>query len=286
MEEKDKISEEYKKPLIEIDNDLTEMSKNVKIINSIKDDIEELISFLSNSNDNKNNIIISQIKDKYKQIKNQIKKFMNKKKFIYNFIDNEKLSKKNISNNKNFEDENENLLEENNKFESANENIIKMKKEITNIANNLEKKLSELKILEKTGELIEEIEKNEINSNNNTLLNQNQYQIKSSILNLKAQIYDEETKELEKTNRIINEIKKGTNDMKIISDSQGHTISNLLDEHNYIGVNIEKGNEQLKRNKDNNKNKNTKLIGFLFCLIILIIIGFLILYFKFKNRNK
>ena len=283
MKEKNRTNEDYEKPLITIDNEILEMSKNVKIINSLKEDIEQLIGNNSSLNNDNNNTLI---KEKYNKIKSQIQKFMNKKKFIYNFIDNEKLSKKNISNNKNFEDENENLLEENNKFESANENINKMKKEITNIANNLEKKLSELKILEKTGELIEEIEKNDINSNNNTLLNQNQYQIKSSILNLKAQIYDEETKELEKTNRIINEIKKGTNEMKIISDSQGHTISNLLDEHNYIGVNIEKGNEQLKRNKDNNKNKNTKLIGFLFCLIILIIIGFLILYFKFKNRNK
>jgi hypothetical protein len=29
-----------KKPLIEIDNELIEMSKNVKIINSLKDDID------------------------------------------------------------------------------------------------------------------------------------------------------------------------------------------------------------------------------------------------------
>ena len=43
MEEKNIIEEDIKKPLIEIDNDLTEMSKNLKIINSLKDDIEKLI---------------------------------------------------------------------------------------------------------------------------------------------------------------------------------------------------------------------------------------------------
>ena len=91
MEEKNIIEEDIKKPLIEIDNDLTEMSKNLKIINSLKDDIEKLIIDLSNSN---NNEIVSSIKDKHNKIKNQIKKFMNKKKFIYNYIDNEKLSKK------------------------------------------------------------------------------------------------------------------------------------------------------------------------------------------------
>ena len=40
-----------KKPLIEIDNELIEMSKNVKIINSLKDDIDNLIY---NKNDNNN----------------------------------------------------------------------------------------------------------------------------------------------------------------------------------------------------------------------------------------
>ena len=91
MEEKNIIEEEIQKPLIEIDNDLTEMSKNLKIIISLKDDIEKLITNLSNINDTK---ISSSIKEKHNKIKNQIKKFMNKKKFIYNYIDNEKLSKK------------------------------------------------------------------------------------------------------------------------------------------------------------------------------------------------
>lgn len=63
-----------KKPLIEIDNELIEMSKNVKIINSLKDDIDNLIS---NKNDNNNNK--SNIEEKYNKIKTQIQKFMNKK---------------------------------------------------------------------------------------------------------------------------------------------------------------------------------------------------------------
>ena len=103
-----------KKPLIEIDNELIEMSKNVKIINSLKDDIDNLIS---NKNDNNNNK--SNIEEKYNKIKTQIQKFMNKKKFIYNYIDNEKLVKKNISSNiidNNAEEENEKLIEDKNKY--------------------------------------------------------------------------------------------------------------------------------------------------------------------------
>ena len=112
MEENNKINEEYKKPLIEIDNELLEMSKNLKIINSLKEDIDQLISNISNNNDN----ISSSIKEKYNKIKNQIQKFMNKKKFIYNYIDTEKLSKKN----NNIEEENEKLLEDKNEYESSN----------------------------------------------------------------------------------------------------------------------------------------------------------------------
>ena len=115
-----------KKPLIEIDNELIEMSKNVKIINSLKDDIDNLIS---NKNDNNNNK--SNIEEKYNKIKTQIQKFMNKKKFIYNYIDNEKLVKKNIPNNiidNNAVEENEKLIEDKNKYESAFENINKTQK--------------------------------------------------------------------------------------------------------------------------------------------------------------
>ena len=281
MEEKNIIIEEYKKPLIEIDNDLIELRKNIKIINSLKDDIEEQISFLSNNKNINKEEIISLIKDKYNKIKTQIKKFMNKRKFIYNFIDSEKLAKKNIPKEKNVEDENEKLLEENDKLESATQNIDKMKKEITKLANNLDKKLSELNILENKDELIKEIELNDINYDDKALNEQNQ--IKSSILNIKAEIYDEETKELEKANKIISQIKKGTADMKMITSSQGNTINNLLDEHNYIGRNIEKGRDELNENKNRNQNNNSKLLGFLFCLIILIIIFSCFLYYKFKK---
>lgn len=281
MEEKNIIIEEYKKPLIEIDNDLIELRKNIKIINSLKDDIEEQISFLSNNKNINKEEIISLIKDKYNKIKTQIKKFMNKRKFIYNFIDSEKLAKKNIPKEKNVEDENEKLLEENDKLESATQNIDKMKKEITKLANNLDKKLSELNILENKDELIKEIELNDINYDDKALNEQNQ--IKSSILNIKAEIYDEETKELEKANKIISQIKKGTADMKMITSSQGNTINNLLDEHNYIGRNIEKGRDELNENKNRNQNNNSKLGGFLFCLIILIIIFSCFLYYKFKK---
>ena len=62
MEENNKINEEYKKPLIEIDNELLEMSKNLKIINSLKEDIDQLISNLSNNNNT------STIKDKYNKL--------------------------------------------------------------------------------------------------------------------------------------------------------------------------------------------------------------------------
>lgn len=281
MEEKNIIIEEYKKPLIEIDNDLIELRKNIKIINSLKDDIEEQISFLSNNKNINKEEIISLIKDKYNKIKTQIKKFMNKRKFIYNFIDSEKLAKKNIPKEKNVEDENEKLLEENDKLESATQNIDKMKKEITKLANNLDKKLSELNILENKDELIKEIELNDIKYDDKALNEQNQ--IKSSILNIKAEIYDEETKELEKANKIISQIKKGTADMKMITSSQGNTINNLLDEHNYIGRNIEKGRDELNENKNRNQNNNSKLGGFLFCLIILIIIFSCFLYYKFKK---
>ena len=281
MEEKNIIIEEYKKPLIEIDNDLIELRKNIKIINSLKDDIEEQISFLSNNKNINKEEIISLIKDKYNKIKTQIKKFMNKRKFIYNFIDSEKLAKKNIPKEKNVEDENEKLLEENDKLESATQNIDKMKKEITKLANNLDKKLSELNILENKDELIKEIELNDIKYDDKTL--NEQTQIKSSILNIKAEIYDQETKELEKANKIISQIKKGTADMKMITSSQGNTINNLLDEHNYIGRNIEKGRDELNENKNRNQNNNSKLLGFLFCLIILIIIFSCFLYYKFKK---
>ena len=171
MEENNKINEEYKKPLIEIDNELLEMSKNLKIINSLKEDIDQLISNISNNNDN----ISSSIKEKYNKIKNQIQKFMNKKKFIYNYIDTEKLSKKN----NNIEEENEKLLEDKNEYESVKENINKMQKKIISIINDLDKKIYELKLFEKKDNLIEEIEKNDIKEDNDNILDKKQIKYKS-----------------------------------------------------------------------------------------------------------
>ena len=284
MEEKNIIEEDIKKPLIEIDNDLTEMSKNLKIIISLKDDIEKLITNSSNINDKE---ISSSIIDKRNKIKNQIKKFMNKKKFIYNYIDNEKLSKKNIVVNKNVEEENETLIETGNKLESIKENINNMQTKIIKLVNKLDKELSQLNLFEKKDELNEEITKNDIinDTEENDALKQGKYQIKSSLLNIKAEIYNEETKELEKANKMMDQIKKGTKEMKILTRSQGDNISNLLEEHNYIGNNIEKGIGQLNEYNRANKKSNGKLICFLCFIIILIIIFSCVLYYKFKNKK-
>ena len=284
MEEKNIIEDDIKKPLIEIDNDLTEMSKNLKIINSLKDDIEKLIIDLSNSN---NNEIISSIKDKHNKIKNQIKKFMNKKKFIYNYIDNEKLSKKNIVVKKNIEEENETLIEEDNKLESIKENINNMQKKIINLINKLDTKLSQLNIFEKKDELNEEITKNDIinDKEENEPLSQEQYKIKSSLLKIKAEIYNEEAKELEKANKMMDQIKIGTREMKLLTGSQGNTINNLMEEHNYIGDKIEKGIGELKEYNSANQNNNSKLIYFICFVILLIIIFSCLLYYKFKNKK-
>ena len=284
MEEKNIIEEDIKKPLIEIDNDLTEMSKNLKIIISLKDDIEKLITNSSNINDKE---ISSSIIDKRNKIKNQIKKFMNKKKFIYNYIENEKLSKKNIVVNKNVEEENENLIESENKLESIKENINNMQTKIMKLVNKLDKELSQLNLFEKKDELNEEITKNDIinDTEENDALKQGKYQIKSSLLNIKAEIYNEETKELEKANKMMDQIKKGTKEMKILTRSQGDNISNLLEEHNYIGNNIEKGIGQLNEYNRANKKSNGKLICFLCFIIILIIIFSCVLYYKFKNKK-
>ena len=284
MEEKNIIEEDIKKPLIEIDNDLTEMSKNLKIIISLKDDIEKLITNSSNINDKE---ISSSIIDKHNKIKNQIKKFMNKKKFIYNYIDNEKLSKKNIVVSKNVEEENETLIETGNKLESIKENINNMQTKIMKLVNKLDKELSQLNLFEKKDELNEEITKNDIinDTEENEELKQGKYQIKSSLLNIKAEIYNEETKELEKANKMMDQIKKGTKEMKILTRSQGDNISNLLEEHNYIGNNIEKGIGQLNEYNRANKKSNGKLICFLCFIIILIIIFSCVLYYKFKNKK-
>jgi hypothetical protein len=281
MKENEIILEENKQPLIEIDNEIIEMSKNVKIINSLKEDIDQLISS-KNINNN-----IPTINDKYNKIKTQIQKFMNKKKFIYNFIDNEKLNKKN--NNiiivPNEEEENEKLLEDKNNYQSVKENINKMQNRIITITNNLDKKLSPLNILDKKENFIQEIQKNDIDNKNDNDIFDNKIQIKSSILNLKAEQYNEETKALEETNKLIEEIKRDTNEMKLISNSQGNTINNLRYEHDYIGLNITRGIDQLNERKNSNQSNNTTLKNIVLFLIIIIIISGCILYYKYKYKK-
>ena len=283
MKENNTTNGDYEKPLITIDNEILEMSKNVKIINSLKEDIEQLIGNNSSLNNDNNNTLI---KEKYNKIKSQIQKFMNKKKFIYNFIDNERLSKKNIRIIGNEEEENEKLLEDKNNYESVIENIKKMQNKIITISNNLDKKLSSLNILEKNENLFEEIQKNDIDKNDNNIFNNiNKVQISSSILNLKAQQYNEETKALEETNKLIEQIKRDTNEMKLISNSQGNTINNLKYEHDYIGLNITKGIDQLNERKNSNQSENRTLKNIVLFLIILIIISCCFLYYKFKYNK-
>ena len=283
MKENNRTNGDYEKPLITIDNEILEMSKNVKIINSLKEDIEQLIGNNSSLNNDNN---ISLIKEKYNKIKSQIQKFMNKKKFIYNFIDNERLNKKNIRIIGNEEEENEKLLEDKNNYESVIENINKMQNKIITISNNLDKKLSTLNILEKKENLLEEIQKNDIDKNDNNIFNNiNKVQISSSILNLKAQQYNEETKALEETNKLIEQIKRDTNEMKLISNSQGSTINNLKYEHDYIGLNITKGIDQLNERKNSNQSENRTLKNIVLFLIILIIISCCFLYYKFKYNK-
>ena len=283
MKEKNTTNGDYEKPLITIDNEILEMSKNVKIINSLKEDIEQLIGNNSSLNNDNNNTLI---KEKYNKIKSQIQKFMNKKKFIYNFIDNERLNKKNIRIIGNEEEENEKLLEDKNNYESVIENINKMQNKIITISNNLDKKLSTLNILEKNENLLEEIQKNDIDKNDNNIFNNiNKVQISSSILNLKAQQYNDETKALEETNKLIEQIKRDTNEMKLISNSQGSTINNLKYEHDYIGLNITKGIDQLNERKNSNQSENRTLKNIVLFLIILIIISCCFLYYKFKYNK-
>ena len=286
MKENEIILEENKQPLIEIDNEIIEMSKNVKIINSLKEDIDQLISS-KNINNN-----IPTINDKYNKIKTQIQKFMNMKKFIYNFIDNEKLEKKNNKNVitlQNDEEENEKLIEDKNNIESIKQNINKMQNRIIAISTTLDKKLSELNILkEQKQNLSEEIKNNDINDNEYSIFNNNnndQSLIKSSILNLKAQQYNEQTKALEETNKLIDQIKKDTNEMKLISNSQENTINYLKYEHDFIGLNIKKGVEQLNERKKANQSENSALKKIVIFLIILIIISCCFLYYKFKYKK-
>ena len=280
------IINENRKPLLDTENDLIEMSKNVKIINSLKADIEELINKKSIKKDFSKNDILN-IEDKYKQIKKQINKFMNKKNYIYNFIRIEKSSKKKINEN----DENENLLEEN-KMDNAMENIKKMQDEIKNKVNSLDEKLKKVESFDfkKNESLINEINKNEItykyDNETNFITNENKeiQKYKNSILNTKADIYNEETKELEKVSKTIEMIKQGTNDMKLYVESQGNKINYLNDEHKKIQDNIENGIDELYETRTKREKKKTNIVVSIICLIFLIIIIIYMIYKKIHSK--
>ena len=274
------IINENRKPLLDIENDLIEMSKNVKIINSLKADIEEVINKKSIKKDFTKNDILN-IEDKYKQIKKQINKFMNEKNYIYNFIRIEKSSKKNTYEN----DENENLLEEN-KMDNAMENIKKMQDEMKNKVNALDEKLKKVELFDfkKNDSLINEINKNEINDTNfNNNENKKMQKYKNSILNTKADIYNEETKELEKVSKAIEMIKQGTNDMKLYVESQGNKINYLNDEHKRIQDDIENGIDELYETRTRREKKRSNIIISIICLIFLIIVIIYIIYKKIHS---
>ena len=272
------IINENRKPLLDTENDLIEMSKNVKIINSLKADIEELINKKSIKKDFSKNDILN-IEDKYKQIKKQINKFMNKKNYIYNFIRIEKSSKKKSNEN----DESENLLEEN-KMDNAMENIKRMQDEIKNKVNSLDEKLKKVESFDfkKNDSLINEINKNEINF----IINENKkiQKYENSILNTKADIYNEETKELEKVSKTIEMIKQGTNDMKLFVESQGNKINYLNDEHKKIQDNIENGIDELYETRTKREKKKTNIVVSIICLIFLIIIIIYMIYKKIHSK--
>ena len=271
------IINENRKPLLDTENDLIEMSKNVKIINSLKADIEELINKKSIKKDFSKNDILN-IEDKYKQIKKQINKFMNKKNYIYNFIRIEKSSKKKSNEN----DESENLLEEN-KMDNAMENIKRMQDEIKNKVNSLDEKLKKVESFDfkKNDSLINEINKNETNF----IINENKkiQKYENNILNTKADIYNEETKELEKVSKTIEMIKQGTNDMKLFVESQGNKINYLNDEHKKIQDNIENGIDELYETRTRREKKKTNIVVSIICLIFLIIIIIYMIYKKIHS---
>ena len=267
-----------RRPLLDIDKDLGEMSMNVKIIISLKTDIENLIEKKSDIKDFNNNIKLN-IEDKYNRIKKQIQKFMNKKNYIYNFIRNENII--NIDEN----EENEQLLTDNKK-ENALQTINKMQNEIKIKISNLEEKLEKAELFKKREPLIEEINKNEIKdfdqieSGNNKKIQKFE---NNSLLNTKAYLYNEETKELEKISKTIELIKKGKNEMKLILENQGNVINIAKNEQNLIGENLDIGLNQLKKRKDK-ENDKTNYICSIGCLIIVLLIIIYAIYRKFYKK--
>ena len=293
MEENDLINDN-KKPLLNIDNDLIEMSKSIKIITSLKSDIEELIDKQSNSNINPiNKNITLTIQDKYNIIKKQIQKFMNKKNYIYNFIRNENISNNNPINiniyndNNNDTEETEKLIEDN-KMENVMQKIKVMQNEMKNKITVLDQKIKNSKIFETNGNLIDEINSNEINDinfeENNKIISGNKNPQYQSLLNAKAYKYNEETKELQNVVNKIEMLKQTTNHIKQIEENQGNNIEYLKDMNIKIEGNIEAGkNELIKRKNKEIENNKDKIICFL-CLLFFITIFAYLIYNKFKKK--
>ena len=272
------------KPLLDIENDLMEMSKCLKIITSLKTDIEEIIDKKSNIENFNNNIIIT-IEDKYNKIKKQIQKFMEKKNYIYNFIRNENTNSNNNIINNDDDEENEKLLEDNKNMENAMEKIKSMQNELKNKINILDEKISKSKLLDKKRPLIEEVNSNEINEINpyeNNNKNTQQYQ---SLLNIKAYKYNEETKELQKVVNKIEILKETTNHIKTLEERQGNSINYIKDMNVEIKDNIEAGENELIKRKNKQTEKNKKIIFYLACLLIFLGLFSYLIYKKiFKKK--
>lgn len=272
------------KPLLDIENDLMEMSKCLKIITSLKTDIEEIIDKKSNIENFNNNIIIT-IEDKYNKIKKQIQKFMEKKNYIYNFIRNENTNSNNNIINNDDDEENEKLLEDNKNMENAMEKIKSMQNELKNKINILDEKISKSKLLDKKRPLIEEVNSKEINEINPYENNNKKTQQYQSLLNIKAYKYNEETKELQKVVNKIEILKETTNHIKTLEERQGNSINYIKDMNVEIKDNIEAGENELIKRKNKQTEKNKKIIFYLACLLIFLGLFSYLIYKKiFKKK--
>ena len=276
---------ENQKPLLDIDNDLVEMSKSLKIITSLKNDIDDIIKKnIDIQNFNKNDI--SLIEDKYNKIKKHIQKFMNKKNYIYNFIRIENNSQKNNINSNDFDNEEIEILLKDNKMENAMDKIKSMQNELKNKINNLDDKITKLKILGKKEPLIEEINKNDINETNFIKNNNNiKLQKYQSLSNAKAYKYNEETKELQNVVNKIEILKETTNQIKMIGENQGNEINYLKDINVKIENNLDGGLKELYKTKKEKEEKNKNLgICIFFMILIIMIFGYIIYNKIFKKK--
>ena len=277
------IIKDIQKPLLDIDNVLDEMSKSLKIIVSLKNDIDEIIQKNNDiKNFSKNAILL--LKDKHNKIKKHIQKFMNKKNYIYNIVRIEN-NQNNINNNDNDNEENE-LLPKNNKTENAMENIKSKQNELKNIINNLDEKILKLELLDKKDSLIEEINKNDI-IENNLIKNNNNMMIQEyqSLSKAKALKYDEETKEIQNVVNKIDILKETTHHIKMIEGNQGKELNYLKDVNIKIENNLDRGLDELSKTKKAKEEKNKNLvIGILFMILIILIFGYIIYKKIFKKK--